>query len=309
MVTAPMRNPLHCALVLFTLAASLLAAGCNETKPAQAAAATAVNQPLAAAAAASEHPAQPDSFVATGPLVVEHQVDVNAQRDGAITDIRREAGALVKEGDVLALIDDRQIQADLEAARARTRSTEADLHNWEAEAKVLEADYERAKKMWDAQLITQEQLDHARYKAESDVWDVKRVKEMLTNAQRTAQSLELELEKTRIRAPFAGVVARRYVRAGQQVNKGDRLFWVTATGPLRVRFTLPERWLGGAKRGQFVDVTTADNAGQSYRARIVEISPVVDPSSATIEVVAEIIGPTRALLPGMTANIRLNRQP
>lgn len=308
MVTTPMRNQSRCTLLLFTLSACLFSVGCNEANPAQAATATPVNQPAAAAVAPSV-PAQSDSFVANGPLVVEHQVDVNAQRDGLVTEIHREAGVPVKEGEVLAMLDDRQIQADLEAARARTRSTEADLHNWEAEAKVLQADYERARKMWDAQLITQEQLDHARYKAESDVWDVKRVQEMLTSAQRTEQSLELELEKTRIRAPFAGVVARRYVRSGQQVTKGDRLFWVTATGPLRVRFTLPEAWLGSAKRGQLVDVTTADSSSQSYRARIIEISPVIDPSSATIEVMAEMVGPTHALMPGMTASIRLNRQP
>jgi membrane fusion protein (multidrug efflux system) len=304
-----MTSVLNSVLLVLLLAASLLAAGCSETKPAEAAAPISATSPGPVPVAEKREIADPDTFVASGPLIVEHQVDVGAQRDGIVTEIRREPGAPVKDGEVLALLDDRQIQADLEAARAKTRSTEADLHNWEAETKVLDADYERAKKMWDAQLITKEQLDHARYKAESDQWDVKRVQEMLTNAQRTEQSLGLELEKTRIRAPFSGIVARRYVRSGQQVSKGDRLFWVTATGPLRLRFTLPEHWAGVVKRGETLDVTTADDPREGYRARIVEISPVVDPSSATIEVVAEIMGQTHALLPGMTANIHLNRKP
>jgi membrane fusion protein (multidrug efflux system) len=209
----------------------------------------------------------------------------------------------------LAQLDDRQATADLDAARARTRSTAADLKNWESEAKVLEADAERARKMWEARIISQEQYDHARYKAESDQWDVKRVQEMLVNAQQTERSLELELEKTRIRAPFSGIVARRYVRAGQGVSRGDRLFWITETSPLRVRFTLPERFAGKIQHGQTLEVTSADSGDQKFTAKVMEISPVIDPSSGTIEVLAQLVGPTKDLRPGMSTSIRIPGQP
>ncbi len=220
-----------------------------------------------------------------------------------------EPGLLVREGQLLAQLDDRQATADLDAARARTRSTAADLKNWEAEAKVLEADSERARKMWEAQLITQEQYDHARFKAESDQWDVKRVQELLINAQQTERSLELELEKTRIRAPFSGIVARRYVRAGQQVNRGDRMFWITETSPLRVKFTLPERFAGKIQRGQTLEVTSVDTGAAKFSAQVTEISPVIDPSSGTIEVLAQLVGPTKELRPGMTTSIRVPNLP
>ncbi len=190
-----------------------------------------------------------------------------------------------------------------------TRSVAADLKNWEAEAKILEVDAERARKMWEAQLITQEQYDHARYKAESDQWDVKRSQEMLVNAQQSERSLELELEKARIRAPFSGIVARRYVRAGQQVARGDRLFWITETSPLRVKFTLPERFSGKIRRGETFEVTSADSGDTKYSAEVMEISPVIDPSSGTIEVLAQLVGPTKDLRPGMTTNIRVPNVP
>src|SRR5581483_6885395 len=197
-------------------------------------------EPAKAAAAPVTSASADAGFVAPGPIIVEDQVDVAAQRDGVVAQVLAEAGTPVKKGQLLAKLDDRQISADLEAARARTRSTENDLRNWQAEAKVLEADYARAQKMWEAQIIPIEQLEHAKYKAESDQWDVKRVTELLANARENERSLELELEKTRIAAPFDGVVARRYVRAGQSVVKNDRLFWVTAVAPLRIRVTLPE---------------------------------------------------------------------
>src|SRR6185369_6950575 len=128
------------------------------------------------------------------------------------------------------------------------------------------------------------QLDHARYKFESDQWDVQRAEHLLVNARQTEKSLELELEKTRITVPFDGVVARRYIREGQNVMKGDRLFWVTAEAPLRVRFTLPERFVGHVKRGTQLTLTTPELSEEKRTVRIIEVSPVVDPSSATIEV-------------------------
>lgn len=246
-------------------------------------------------------------FVASGPIIVEDQVDVSAQRDGVIAEVFAEPGTGVKKGQLLAKMDDRQIAADLEAARAKTRSTEDDLKNWQAEAKVLEADYARAEKMWEAQIIPKEQLDHAKYKAESDEWDVKRVSELLANSKDVEQSLELELEKTRITTPFNGVVARRYIRIGQSVAKNDRLFWVTAVAPLRIRVTLPERFLGRVKPGTMVGITPAETADSSrkYRAKVIQVSPVVDPSSDTIEILAELHGDTSGLRPGMRADLHL----
>jgi membrane fusion protein (multidrug efflux system) len=238
-------------------------------------------------------------------LIVEHQLDVLAQRDGVVAKLRSEAGAHVRAGDLLAQLDDRELTADLEAARAKTRSIEADLKNWEAEAKVTQADYERAQKMWDAQILTKEQLEHAKFKAESETWDVRRVRELLANARQLERSLELELDKTQIRAPFSGVVARRYVRQGQQVAKGDRLFWVTAEGPLRMRFTLPEKFIGHIGKGQELPMMTPDLPSQKYTVRVVEVSPVVDPASSTIEVTVELEGKGGSLRPGMDASVSL----
>ncbi len=217
-----------------------------------------------------------------------------------------EVGAHVAAGDLLAQMDDRQLTANLEAARAKTRSTEADLRNWEAEAKVMESDYVRAQKMWDVHIISNEQLEHAKFKAESETWDVRRVRELLADDTQSERSLELELDKTQIRAPFSGVVARRYVRQGQQVATGDRLFWVTAEGPLGMRFTLPEKFIGQIRKGQVLPMMISDLPSQEYKVRVLEVSPVVDPASSTIEVTVELEGKSGPLRPGMDASVSLD---
>jgi HlyD family secretion protein len=236
----------------------IVGAACSSSPTAPGVSVPSAEAATPASSVAPKTPADASEFVASGPIIVEDQVDVAAQRDGMVARVLAEPGTQVKKGQLLAALDDRQISSDLEAARARTRSTEDDLKNWEAEAKVLDSDYARAEKMWEAQIIPKEQLEHARYKAESDQWDVKRVSELLTNARQAEHSLELELEKTQVTAPFNGIVARRYVRVGQTVARNDRLFWVTAIAPLRIRVTLPEKFLGHIKSGTMMVLTPAE---------------------------------------------------
>lgn len=303
-----MSKPNLCAL-FFLLAGLIVLSACSDRATSSVAAAPALSK--------SPDPAQPgpksdvvsEALTVSGPLIVEHQLDVLAQRDGIVTKLFSETGGHVRAGDLLAQLDDRQLDADLQAARAKTRSTDADLKNWQAEARVLEADFSRAQKMYDAQLITREQWEHVKFKAEADQWDVQRVEQLLINYKEVERSLELELEKTRIRAPFSGIVARRYVREGQQVAKGDRLFWVTAEAPLRMRFTLPEKYLGTLKRGQRLPLTIPDFPSEPHTAKVVELSPVVDPTSGTFDGLVEVTGAAGRLRPGMSAILRIDTHP
>jgi len=295
---------------LIGLGVTLLAVGCGDEKGTVGAVTNAaapvtapVAQPKPAVPPASEPAA---SLTVSGPIIVEHQVELSAQRDGVVQKIYYDAPARVKAGTLLAELDGRQIQANLAAARAKTRSIEADLKNWEAEERVLEADYERQKNLWDLGLTSKEQLEHARYKAESDQWDIKRVAETLNTSKEEEHSLELELEKTKVTAPFDGLIARRYVRDGQNVGKGERLFWVTAEAPLLMRFTLPEKFFGKMHTGQQVEVTCADAPGEKHPARVKQVSPVVDPSSGTFEVLVTLTGDRGSLRPGMTASVHLD---
>jgi len=296
------------------ISTALLVASCGDGSSSTPNVTNAANPPAAASPASTAAPIEPahpaetsadSGSIVSGPIVVEHQVEIAAQHDGLVQKIYFDAPARVKTGTLLAKMDDRQIAANLEAARAKTRSIAADLKNWQAEAQVLEADYGRAKQLWDLGLISQEQLEHAKYKAESDKWDIQRVQETLNTAKQDELALELELEKCKVMAPFDGLIARRYVREGQSVAKGDRLFWVTSEAPLMMRFTLPEKMFGQVRAGQTYEVTSVDVAGERHTARVKQISPVVDPASGTFEVLVELVGDRGAFRPGMTAQVHL----
>jgi membrane fusion protein (multidrug efflux system) len=291
------------ALVV-TMALVLAGAACDSSnQPATAVAAI----PSSSENVARSGPSTEDtSFLATGPILVENQVDVVALRAGLITGIMFDVGRAVEKGNVLATLDDRQLEAERDAAKSKVLSSEANLKDWEAETEVAESDLRRAQAMRDAGINTAEELEHMRYKVTGSHFEIEKAKQDLSAARHNLRALELEMEKTRITAPFAGIVARRYVRTGQSVAVGDRLFWVTAVAPLFVEFTLPERFIAGVKKGQMVTVTSAEaSPALPHAAKLIAVSPVVDPSSGSIEVRAQIEGPAPDLRPGMLASIRV----
>jgi membrane fusion protein, multidrug efflux system len=279
--------------------------GCSSAAPPSEASAAPTPPPPVTVSAPATTPEKDDLYVASGPIVVENQVDVLAEREGMVAKILADVGTSVRKGQLLALLDDRQLSAEQDAVEAKVHTGEADMKDWEAETKVAESDYTRAKKMRDAGINTQEELDHARYKFEGSQYEVEKSRRQLENARANLRSSELELQKTRIVAPFDGVVARRYVRAGQKVTSGGRLFWVSAVAPLLVKFTLPESLINKVKRGDVVEVSVASDPAAEHPAKIVQLSPVVDPASDSIDVMAELQGKPADVRPGMTASVRL----
>jgi membrane fusion protein, multidrug efflux system len=301
------RNTLLWAVVT----ASTLTAGCGSARPPLEDVSSAA--PLSTPAAAQpvtpvDQPALPvrnSGLVVSGPIIVEHEIDLTAQRDGVVSKIFCDVPTRVKAGTVLAQLDDRELQANLDSARAKTRSIEDDLNNWKAERAVMQADYVRAQQLFSEGLTSEEQVQHAQYQVVSHDWDIKRVTELLDNARDDERSLTIEIEKTKIIAPFDALVARRYVREWQTVAKGDRLFWITSEGPLLMRFTMPERFFGKLRMGQVFAVDSADAPGELHSVRVREISPVIDPASGTFEVLVEFSGNRGLLRPGMTASVHL----
>jgi RND family efflux transporter MFP subunit len=251
----------------------------------------------------------PADLVVTGPVTMEQQLDVVALRSGVINSLDADVDTQVRSGQPLARLDDRQLADDRSEADFKAKSLEADLRNWEAEVEVRKADLQRAQELRKDGINTQEALDHARYDLTATQFEVDRQRAQMESAQAALKSLDVELEKTRIVAPFDGVVSQRFVRLGQYVHIGDRLFQVTGDSPLEVRFTLPAQQGAALRRGSQVTVAATAEFHDTTPATVTHISPVVDPGSGTIEVTAVLSRKVPGLLPGMVASIRVPREP
>lgn len=289
----------------FGLVLAVIAMGCSGDRATVVRAAAAA--PLPAAAPAPKL-VRSEGFQASGPLVVENQLDLAAQREGVVAKILADVGTRVRKGQLLAELDNRQLMAQHDAATAKALAAAEDAKNWRTQIQLVATDLARDEEMYKYKLITQQQLEHARFRLEGAKQQAEREAQTTKEAQQQAKAMALELEKTRILAPFDGVVARRYVRVGQRVTLNDRLFWVTATEPLNVKFTLPQEFVNRVRVGDVVQVSVAFEKGEEHAAKVTLVSPVVDPPSGTVELQAQVVGPPKELRPGMTVNINVKPQ-
>ena len=207
-------------------------------------------------------------------LYTEHDADIYSMMDPDeagdamfVKAINVEVGTSVGRGQVLAILEDSRQRLAAQAAQAR--------------ADEARAQAERAKQLFDEELVPA-----AEY-------------ETLRNAEREAQAelqqAQFELAQTRVRAPFSGVVAQRYVRIGERVGPETPLFRVTAMAPLRARLLVPEDEAGAFRRGAMARVTGLD--GVSTEASVLFVSPTVNAASGTREIVVQLTT-TAGFLPG-----------
>lgn len=247
----------------------------------------------------------PKLFTTTGPLVAEQQADVSVERAGRIARINVRIGDRVKNGQVLAELDDRELRTICDSRKARLASVKAQFQEWQAEQKTAEADLRRADAMRSDKIISEEQWEHAKYRVDETIDEVGRYREDTAAAEADLNTATVQLEQSRIVAPFDGVVGRSSVRPAQEVKPGDVLFWITAESPLQVLFTVPETSMAAFSTGKALDLTTADFPGLHQQARIFRVSPVVDPASGSVQVIGAVVHPSRLLKPGMTMQVRL----
>ncbi len=201
-------------------------------------------------------------------------VDENTGVGIPVTSIRVEVGDRVAQGQVLATLEDEDARLEVEAAEPEAEIASANLRRVEELAKsgaVSEAEREDA-------LLRSRLADAALEKA------------------------RLNLSRTQIRAPFAGVISRRYVRVGDVVDDRTPLFRVTALAPLRARLLVPEAEVAAFEVGGPVTLTAADGARET--ARVVIVGPTIDAGSGTREVIVELRD-AGAFRPGAAATAEL----
>jgi macrolide-specific efflux system membrane fusion protein len=307
------RHRVPITLAKIVLATSVLCLGCDSHTPAvnasadpaqptsaQPAKALAVTQP------AAENP-DPQSFTTTGPLVADQQADISAERNGRIETVNVRIGDRVKKGQLLAQLDDREVQAICAAHKAHMQSALAQLREWQAEQLTAEADLRRSTAMRDAKIISEENWEHAKYRVDETIAEVARYREEAAAAEANLNTAKVQLEQSRITAPFSGVVGRSSVRLAQEVKPGEVLFWVTAESPLQVLFTVPETAMAAFSAGKGLDLTTADYPSLRQQGRISRVSPVIDPASGSVQIIGAVDHPSPLLKPGMTMQVRLSQ--
>jgi membrane fusion protein (multidrug efflux system) len=218
-----------------------------------------------------------DAVRATGRIEALQAVDLRPDEQGRVTAILFHEGQSVGRGAALVRIDDAVLRAQAERA---------------------DADRDLAKQ----QLARVERLrqDNAATPA-----DLERAQANARSAEAAVNLLQVQIARSVVRAPFAGVVGQRFVSVGDYVTTSSRLLTLQTENPQRAVIDVPERHAVQLKLGQTVNFTVAAEPGKTFAARVDFIDPVVQPQNRTITVKGLAPNPNRVLKPGMFIEARL----
>ena len=218
-----------------------------------------------------------DAVRATGRIEALQAVELRPDEQGRVTAIHFFEGQSVARGAPLVRIDDSMLRAQAERAAA-----DRDLARQQLER---------------VRLLRQQNASSAA--------DLERAEAASRSAAAALSVLQLQIARSTVRAPFAGVVGQRFVSVGDYVTTGTRLLTLQTVDPQRAVIEVPERHAVRLRPGQTVAFTVAADPGRTFNAVVDFIDPVVQTANRTIMVKARAPNANRVLRPGMFIEARL----
>jgi membrane fusion protein (multidrug efflux system) len=216
------------------------------------------------------------SYAGTASLEAPAEAQVVAETAGVVRAVLAEEGDLVSSGQVLARIDPDRARLEMERSRATVRK--------------LENNYRRSRELLESKLVSAEASEQIRFDLES--------------ARASYELAQLELDRTNIVAPFAGVVAQRMVKQGNLIGLNAPAFRIVDISQLEAVLNVPERELSVLKAGMPLRMVVDAVPGEVFQGRVDRVSPVVDAGSGTFRVVGAFEG-GGTLRPGMFGRIEV----
>jgi RND family efflux transporter MFP subunit len=231
------------------------------------------------------------SLELTGSVASHRSSVIASEIAGVVVELRARDGQTVARGATLARL--RQETAALRLASAEGQLTEA-----QARLKLANGRRERAQKMWDERVISRQELDDALSEVEAGAG---RVAQLEADVAR----LKDELERTTIRAPFAGVVVKEHTAVGEWIAAGGEVVELVDIGDLEVTLEVPESFYGGLELGEEVEVSLSALPGRRFEGKIRAIVPQADARARTFPVKVALANPDGRIGVGMLASVRL----
>jgi len=213
----------------------------------------------------------PSTLSAIGTVAAVQGVTVSADLPGTVERIAFDSGTSVREGEVLALLDTRQEQAQLAAA--------------EAQRELARLNFDRMQGLLNERVISRAEFERAT--AEHRQADAR------------VGEIRAAIERKTIRAPFSGVLGIRHVNLGQYMSGGDEVVTLQSLNPIYVNFGVPQQSAGQMRVGRKVRITMDDQAGAELTGHVTAIDSIVDEATRNIQVQATLANPAGKLRPGM----------
>jgi RND family efflux transporter MFP subunit len=252
--------------------------------------------PPAAPGTAPQAPA-PTSLAAlepTGEFVSPSRSEVAPKEPGRVAAVYVDAGARVGRGQPLLTLETDYFRIDVQR-------TAADLARAKAAEDDARRDFERKKGLLANQSIPQSTYDRSQSLYEQ-------AQAAKASAEASVALARQHLDDAVMRSPMTGVVSERRTDVGQRLGEAGIAFVIEQTAPLKLRFSIPERYLGELKVGRTVAAHVDPYPGETFTGRIKTVGGVIDPATRTFFAEAEFSNADGRLRPGLFARVDLGEK-
>lgn len=238
---------------------------------------------------------QPRTFLETiddiGTLRAGETIEIKPELAGILVGIHFVEGARVKKGDLLFSLDDGKLVRELREREASLKAAEARLVN-------AEKSFERTKRLFRSNVVSQDEYDMAWTEYTTAKAEVGRLEAAVALAKET-------LRDTRIYAPAEGVTSEHAVEAGDYVAKGDFLATLYVTSRMELEMKVPERYLDRLREGQAAELRTGAYPDRLFTGTVSFVSPAVDEQTRRILVKILVDNDEGLLVPGAFMRVSL----
>jgi RND family efflux transporter MFP subunit len=229
--------------------------------------------------------------VVSGQVVAMQSASLGFQAAGFIVEIQKDAGDVVKKDEVLAVLDDADAKIQLQVAQVRLSQSVSAL-----EAASRELDREKQLKKADASSAANFDRINSSYDQARSAKDLAALD--VTKAQ-------IGFDRTRLKAPYDGIVSTRVKNVGDYVTSGATIFDFVSSSNPEIRLQLPEQLLSKIKKGQEIDlVIPAIN--EKTKGTISRIVPVISDRSRSFIIHAKLNEPKDTIVPGLFVEAKID---
>ena len=242
-----------------------------------------------------------------GNLAAKFGADVRSEYTGIVTEVYVTEWVKVKKGDPLARLDTREIEVALQRTLAAVEVAKANLLQMEVGENRADREYERAVKLKEEGLITQQALDDARTERLAAAARIGAGKAQIRLAEEEVKQVQTRLAKTLLRSPMDGMVSLRNVNVGDFVGEmgAKPMFRIVDNRVLDLTVTVPSGEMASLRPGQLITFSTDALPGKTFSGKVMFINPIVNEADRSIKVVAEVDNRNEQLKSGLFVTGRI----
>jgi RND family efflux transporter MFP subunit len=254
---------------------------------------------------------------ASGYITPRRRATIAAKITGRVTAVFFDEGTRVKEGQMLATLDDADYKRALDSTKADRDSAEAAIADLEVQLRNAEIELKRAQQLHDAGIGTQEALDNAATTAASLGAKITLAKQQVAASEARIAEAQQAVDNCSIHAPFAGIVVSKDAQVGEMVSPNSAGGGFTRTGIAtivdmnsnEIEVDVNESYIARVKEGQAVRATLDAFPDAPYGAKVRTVIPTADRQKATVKVRISFLKLDDKILPDMGVKVAFLEPP